>query len=331
MNAPPSRTDTPPGAPAGRPHRSHTRRNLLVGLGAGVVAGGTALLVGRDGEEPTPGPQPATTVTGTPFATLPAVPADQRLTWSPPVLQDPVHVQVTADEHVLDLDSSRDYVLVMPSVPLQTARGLDVTGGRNVVLIGGEIRAPDESEEELDRRALYLKDQTGTIHVEGLRMTGNLAEGINLSQPEGATVQLQNISIDVVRGTRDGNHADLLQTWLGPDRLLVDGLSGSSNYQAMFLQPNEYDEDGPTPTAFDLRRLRLRGVDRHGYMLWAPEEADWLQLSDVQVVLEWDRGRSMALEPEDVWADVEIVEEFTGTMPAGTPGIGYVSPGYARS
>ncbi|WP_432490911.1 hypothetical protein [Kineococcus auxinigenes] len=300
----PREVDAGGAAPEAGPPRPRRRALLLAGIGGAVAIAGGAATVALLRER-----------------------SAGRLTWAPPQLDSPVEIDVTEDEHVLVLDDDTDYVLRLPDEPLQVLGGLDVTGGRNIVLIGGEIRAPDESEVELDRRGVYLKGQKGTIHIEGVRLTGNLSEGFNLAVPDGV-LQLQNVVVEKVAGSREGNHADIVQTWAGPRRLLIDGLSGSSNYQAMFLMPNEFDEDGPVPEEFDLRRMRLAGVERHGYMLWAPDEAPWLSVTDVQVTLEYDRGREMTFYPLDVWSEVEVVEEFTVPMPDGEPGIGYESPGY---
>ena len=274
--------------------------------------------------EPVP-PQPAPT----PEPTLEVDPA-RRLTWAPPQLRNPQTILVTDDNRSLNLEAGKDYVLQMPDEPLSGRGGLSVTGGRNVILIGGEIRGPERAREGLDRRGLYLKEQTGTVHIEGLKMTGQLSEGINLAQPDGATVQLQNIVIDLVEGSRDGHHADLVQTWAGPRRLRIDGLTGTSDYQAMFLQPNEF-LDGPEPEEFDFRRMRLSGAEGHGYMLWGPDDADWRTTTDVQVRLTNDRGRDRTFQPERLWEDVSVVQDFSVQMPAGEPGIGYQSPGYRQS
>jgi len=305
--------------------RRRSRAGVLAGVGVVVVAAGTAgvlALGSRDAEEPGPAPFAAP-----PTATLEGVSQDERLTWAPPALEDPEIVRVTADDSTLVLEDGQDYVVELPDdEPLVTEGGLSISGGEDVVIMGGEIRVPDDAEVGLERRGLYLKEQTGTVHVEGVRFAGSLSEGINLSQPDGATVQLENIVIDEVLGSRDGHHADLLQTWAGPARLRVDGFSGSSDYQGMFLEPMEYGDEEPED--FDLRRLRIAAVDSHGYALWGPDDADYLEVSDSEVTLERDRGRSQTFEPEDAWDDVDVVEEFSDGMPAGEPGVGYVSPGY---
>ena len=224
---------------------------------------------------------------------------------------------------------------MLPREPLVARGGLVVTGGRNLVLVGGEIRIPDGVPRSAGweaRRGLYLKDQRGVVHVEGLRLSGDLAEGIDVAQTKGAVVQLQNIRVDAVRGSYDSNHADLLQVWAGPAELRVDGFSGSTGYQGFFLLPNQH-YDGPAPRRFDIRRVRITGLPGSAYLLWAPKDADWLHLSDVQVLPDDERSRRLLLRPVAAWDDVRVATGAAlspAALPAGAPGAGYRSPGYLR-
>lgn len=108
--------------------------------------------------------------------------------------------------------------------------------------------------------------------VEGLHISGaDLAEGIQLDQRRGAIVQLQNIRVDTVHGTQQGHHADVLQTWAGPRQLRVDGLTGSTGYQGMMLNPRDGAFGGkqrPRPELFDFRRVDISGNDKSGYLVW---------------------------------------------------------------
>jgi hypothetical protein len=92
--------------------------------------------------------------------------------------------------------------------------------------------------------------------VSNLRIRGPLSEGIDLSQKKKAAVVLRSIAIDPVHGSKDTNHADLLQTWAGPDRLVVDGLTGTSDFQGIFLQPAD-TWDGPDPRFLVLRHIDM--------------------------------------------------------------------------
>lgn len=263
----------------------------------------------------------------------------EQLTWAPPELDDPTTVEVKPEDAVLKLDADQDYVIEMPDEPLDVVGGLVVVGGRNVVLIGGEIRISQPGDRYQDIRGLYLKDQTGTVHVEGLHITGSdLGEGINLDQREGATVQLQNIRVDTVHGERDGHHADIIQTWAGPSVLRVDRLTGSTTYQGFFLLAKQFIDD--TPEGFDLRHVNIVGGEDVGYMLWrdgedwpidvqdvwvAPDEGDERAQDEDAESLTWAKG-----DGSDTWEDVQVGLPPGGDfVPADRVGVDYVSPGYA--
>ncbi len=182
--------------------------------------------------------------------------------WPAPALHDPQVIQITSANTNVVLNGNRDYILKLPmGKPLQAPHGLTIAGGHNVVLVGGTVNVPDRS------GAVQLEAQTGTIHIEGVRFTGpQLMEGFDLSESDKATVELENIYIDKVHGGFTTNHADLIQTWAGPGRLLVDGLWGSTQYQGFFLLPNQH-YDGPPPTLFDLRNVYIND-SQGGYALW---------------------------------------------------------------
>src|SRR5687768_18269591 len=84
-----------------------------------------------------------------------------KLTWAPPVLTEPVTIEITEKKTNFKLDQTKDYILKMPARPL--LGGLNIWGGRNVVLIGGEIHIPDKEEArdfKGSTRALYIQQQT---------------------------------------------------------------------------------------------------------------------------------------------------------------------------
>lgn len=311
-----------------RPPAPRGARRAVLGVLVLSGVGLAALLVARVADQVGADASPAPTPTST-YAAV------DRLSWSPPALTDPTTITVTASETKLDLDPGRDYVLRLPAGPLQVDRGLRIEGGRNVVLIGGEIVVPTEAEapDTGDRTGLLLKNQTGTIFVEGLKISGaDLAEGIDLDQAKGATVVLQNIEVGLVHGSREGHHADVLQAWAGPARLRVDGLKGATQYQGLFLLPQQFID--PPPMEFDLRRVIITG-DTSGpsgsasYLLWTHDDAPWLSLREVLLVDPRTELRGM-VQPYDVWASGVQLSPVADavTMPGGSPGAGYVSPGY---
>jgi hypothetical protein len=187
--------------------------------------------------------------------------------WDEPTLVDPTTIVLTAaNGTLLTLDDATDYIIDVPAGVDSIPGGAVIVGGHNVVINGGDINDPDYGPVGDSRRALYLKDQTGTVWIHDVHLSGpDLDEGIDLYEPN-ATVVLRNILEDEVYGSATTWHADLIQTWGGPKRLLVDGFVGSTSYQGFFLLPNQ-DYSGLAPTQFDLRNVYINDT-QGAYALW---------------------------------------------------------------
>ena len=169
----------------------------------------------------------------------------------------------------LRLDRRRDYRIVLTR-PLSGVGGLSIVGGRNVALVGGHITvtAPRGASGD-DRRALALRDQTGTVHVEGLLIDnagGDLAEGIQIAAPA-ATVQLQNVRVEGVHARDEtgfsDTHPDLVQVWGGVEQLRVHNFTGVTRYQGFFLKP-----DRNRIGRVLLSNVNVRGEGPARYLLW---------------------------------------------------------------
>ena len=267
------------------------------------------------------------------------LPDDGRLAFAPPELEDPETVRI-GDDRSIELDDGRDYVLELPDEPLEG--GFSVSGGDDVVLVGGEVTIPSSDDEDARGRGMRLAGQTGVVHVEGVAITGEgLKEGINLDQRDGAVVQLQNIRVDTVQGSKESDHADVVQVWAGPRALRVDRLSASTQYQGFFLLPQQFGEQDE-PEEFDLRHVDVRGTEDSAYLLWR-DEGDWpLRLADVWLSRDGEDAadladdRDRALWPKgsgkgtEAWDGVQYGEPPGGPfVPEGVAGTGYESPGYA--
>lgn len=251
-----------------------------------------------------------------------------RLSWSPPTLQNPTTIDVPTEPWTLVLDDGKDYRIRMPSSPV--TKGMAIRGGRNVVLIGGEISIPWQGSDPSisQRRGLTLKNQTGVVHIEGLLIHGDdLSEGIQIDA-EDAIVQLQNVRVMNLHA-RDqqnftDNHPDVIQPYGGVGELRVDGLTGETDYQGLFLA----EDLGPIGRV-DLRRVNILSTDTARYLLWAGDYP--LSVHDVYADPAPDRSWDMTLWGDaDQWKDVKQGIPADGDfVKAGTVGTGYVSPGYA--
>lgn len=283
------------------------------------------------------------------------------LRWQPPALENPITRDITAPGTVR-LEPGQDYLLRMP----RTIRGgVSIRGGRNVVLIGGHIDIPTQPGSAptiSSRRGLYILEQTGTVHVEGLLITGeDLSEAIQLAAPD-AIVQLVNIAAYGVHA-RDqvnfsDNHPDLVQPWGGTAVLRIDYFSGSSDYQGAFLSPDFNTVLGEVR----LSHVSFEGLPTARYLFWVAQNTrvGAVHLDQVWIDVPAQRPGGFG---KSVWPDVQSplypptistdlagnpiafwtrsTSPIHGWITEGTPpnghfvpsecvGIGYQSPGYER-
>jgi hypothetical protein len=279
---------------------------------------------------PTPDPDPVPVPDPSPGAR-------PLLRYAPPPLTDPTTVQVSATNRGLRLDSTRDYIVEMPSVPLDVKGGLSIAGGRNVVLLGGEISfsqdySPPDGSIGKTNRGLNLQGIQGVCHVEGLKIGGHpVAEGVNISCPDAEAIQFCNVQIETTIGSKLTNHADLIQTWAGPQRLLIDGLVGKTVYQGLFLLPTQHAAV-PGLAPYEFHRMALDGTVA-GYLLYLDGSTNGPVpapiVSDVWCIPNPSKpSRDQFLWPKDtaIWDDVVAGAPPTPIVTGA--GLGYTTPGY---
>jgi hypothetical protein len=279
-----------------------------------------------------------------------------RLAWRPPRLRNPVTVHLRKAEH-LDLDPSRDYILRLPARrALQADYGcVHITGGHNVVLIGGACYVPRQNgPTEGSGRVFYVEQNTGTVHIEGLYAYGpGLTEGIDIFSPR-SILEVENCRFEKLNNWGlNSIHSDLIQAD-SLRALRVDRFTGKSQVQGIFRQGSD-----PAPAGADLRHVNIStnvAGASGGRALWQ-DDAFWYPMRLSDFYLEPPRGRPLG---QSVWpgtADREIPWAFravkrrnesigwrrganiTGVVHPGRPrsgdfvqrgvaGLRYVSPGY---
>lgn len=189
-----------------------------------------------------------------------------------PLLSKPETIRLGSGRTVTKMDPARDYIIKLPA---QRKLGATILmGGHNIVIIGGQISVPAEDK---TRRALFIKGATGTVHVEGLLIDNpdkTEFDAFVIAAPD-ATVQLQNIRVEGLRGFQNSWHADILQPWGGVQSLRVNGLTGMTGYQGIQLSSLKGQIKD-----ISLRRVNLRSIDPQiwmsgsnggngGYLFWA--------------------------------------------------------------
>jgi hypothetical protein len=278
-----------------------------------------------------------------------------QLRWAPPALEDPVTVRLGTGFTASRLDPRRDYRIVLPEQ--KKIGGTVLEGGRNIVIVGGHVSADPNTTSDFERRGIYIKNAVGTVHIEGVEIDGAGLpfDGIAINAPE-ATVQIQNVRVTDLNGSYDGFHADVIQPWGGVRDLRIDRVTGSSNYQGLFLQPDLGPIGSATIQNVDLTHTGP-ATSRGAYMVWLANESCTsypISLSEVYVGSDvaWDLNRmvypSATAGPAECAAQVSGGSTswprlpITGSVvqgspaggsfvPAGVAGTGYVSPGYGTA
>jgi hypothetical protein len=286
-----SRGGTSPGCR--RPLGTGAVRFLARG-GVGPISGhdpSTGAALGPGGVTGTMPVDPDTTVSATspPATTPPAGPARPKLAWTPPALSSPTTITVAQGDQRINLDTTKDYIIKLGAST--HAGGVGLSGGRNVVVIGGRIAPPAGSGMAV---GLGISNATGTVHVEGVWFDGTSGrefDAIQVNAPK-ATVQLENIRATGLRGSYDTNHTDIVQPWGGVARLRVDRLTATTNYQGVFNQP-DLGPVGPV----ELRHVDLAydnvGAKTGGYLLWFTNGCDAARTTLTEVYVKGRPGSSL--------------------------------------
>lgn len=170
--------------------------------------------------------------------------------WDEPQLVNPITITLDDQHRNLALPQNQDYILKCAG-PVQATWGFVVWGGHNVVLDGCDYVNSSTS------GAAEFKNQMGTLWLHDDHFAGpQQTEGIDLQEPGTTTVVMRDVLIDPITGSFQTNHADCLQSWSGPQRLLIDGFTCTSQYQGFFLLPNQQDS-ATQETVWDFRHVNL--------------------------------------------------------------------------
>jgi hypothetical protein len=156
-----------------------------------------------------------------------------KLAWAPPPLTNPITVNVPSTAPVtVNLDSTKDYVLKLGHV--SGPGGVNVNGGHNVVIIGGQVTATPDTTES-DGYAMRFYNQTGIVHIEGV-LIDQSNDGITIEAPNAVAFQIENVRVSNNHAYQDNwnyAHPDIIQTWSGPSQVRLDHFTGYSDYQGL--------------------------------------------------------------------------------------------------
>jgi hypothetical protein len=228
-----------------------------------------------------------------------------------PALVNPLTIKLTTGESNLVLSDTRDYILKMPGA--KKTGTLTINGGRNVVVIGGYMSVKVNGAANIVVADRPTSRAGRVVHLEGILIdssSGAESDGLRIKAPK-AIVQLKNMRIVNLKGSKDSTHADLIQPWDGVGQLRVDGLTGSSRYNGLYLR-RENDPLGPKIGPVWLHRVNIIGLTTTaGTKTWSTLRAISIGTQSVPAT---DDDRPINCE----LTDPVHLGEFYAVPPAGT-------------
>jgi hypothetical protein len=291
---------------------------------------------------------------------------DKKLHYAPPKLVNPITIELGNGFTSNTLSKTQDYIIKLPKV--KKIGSTYLIGGHNIVIVGGWITIPTTTDlsNTAPSRGIYIKDNTGIVHIEGVLIDGSggaQSDGIDTMSPN-TTLQVENVRVDGIYGFYDQFHADVIQTFGGVKDLRVDKLTGYSGYQGLQI---DYDA-GPTGSA-EISRVNLvstgtqiwsdpkQGINHNngGTLIWLTPmdncKANYpITFQDVYVQPRAVRNLGMSVWPPTNDAVCPSVVNADGSVsfphlpvtgvvkngappsgdyvPSGVAGVNYVSPGY---
>lgn len=278
-----------------------------------------------------------------------------KLRWAPPAQTTPTVHNVSVWNSVVNFDDDEDVILVMPATVKQNQS--QFIGGRHVRVIGGRHTATVSG----GSMSLAFQNQTGSVFVEGISFD-NTAQPMRdplwfagssdpLRLPD---IYIQNCTMVGITGTGEGIHGDAVQLGDHPaGNVHLDCVTADSDYTGLQWNPGEYARgyykisrytfaNGPDENAnwaFIPVSQAAGAAGRHNTLdvdvrdMWVQSKPEYFvpaiwphstpgrvlgPLSDTHA-LAWAKGYAHEAPRANWPADPYVI---------GTPGLGYVSPGY---
>lgn len=229
---------------------------------------------------------------------LPDDAADFR--WERPTMSSPTTHTVTNVGHqqTFTLSAGTDHIF---NIIEQLDDGIQITGGRNVLVLGGAIAISGDwsdvpSDSDVRRRSIYIKDNTGIVHLEGIDIDCGLVEcdAIDISGDEGI-VQLRYMRLHDINGTFDTFHADGVQIFGGVYEFRAEKCTISSGYQGFY----PYNTlSGSQSGGHYLQDVNFIGEDGTpgGALFWSTDQDEYRATDLQNVWLEPSPGKTFASE-----------------------------------
>lgn len=220
-----------------------------------------------------------------------------KLRWKPPALSNPTTIHLKDGFTKVRLDAGKDYTLKMPSYPKKG--GTHISGGRNVVIIGGHvqipsiIRADDGKMISCDHqkncnnpgdcnknahpptswdyhqycRAFFIYRNSGTVHIEGVLIDGTKTkQDAFATKSPGSKLQIQNVRIEGLYGDEPTWHADVIEPWGGIGELRMDYVTAYTKHQGLQIAPDSKNGAIPEVGKVIVSNMNIEGEGQYKIM-----------------------------------------------------------------
>ncbi len=206
--------------------------------------------------------------------TTPAAP----LMWAPPTMTNPTIIDLskTGGKDYWQFSPDQDVIFV-GGTATDTADKLQTQGGHNIMVLGGNFQPSGAATGTL---AFY--GVTGEVWIDGATInnanTHNGQDGIDIAGGGGAQPDLvvQNTQVLNVNGAYSSGHADVLQTQGLAGNIELYNVTGTTNYQGLFISP-QYQPETKSATIANVN-LSYTGPttndgSHYSYLLWTLDSA----------------------------------------------------------
>jgi hypothetical protein len=242
------------------------------------------------------------------------------------------------------LDPARDYVLRLDHRQEAAGRigGLVVTGGRNVVIVGGRVTMAAPTDSSPERKALTFHDQTGVVHVEGVLVDGSPLQCLVLDSSR-AIFQIENFrceGVSIYRENFSTPHSDILLTWKSPPEIRIDKFTSDYDGTGLaFYGQRQGDGSWTYPGKVILKRTNIRNMSRSqcsnfsrplGHMYVASRRQTRIEVDRMYAQTGWGRASTSADCPEpgsfqfklwDGWATYSGTSDYPKSQRSSGDGV----------
>lgn len=292
---------------------------------------------------------------------------NEKLTWAPPVLDNPTTITITSDPQntfTAVLRDDEDAIIELPDNQIVETKGIHIRGGRNVQLIGGSIKATIPADLR-NRAALRFSGTTESVFVEGLVIDTDSKLGLDALLVGGvlhkpgvcADIYLQNVHIKNGGFSHPTYHSDAFQYYGCTKNTRIDRMSVFANSQGLFLDP-QHDT-----ASIDMRNVDVNYIDPahgEGYIMYlrnqpdgrrppvklenvyveprsmsypTPREEDWERYA-IHPPKHWPNGArrvgNVVTFPDypEITGEIQLGPRPEPFVPETCVGLNYTSPGY---